>query len=304
MTEQQNCVELPARGILRVGGADRVSFLQGLVTNDVAAASPTQAVYACLLTAQGKFQFDFFVLTLGDSLLLETDRARLGELMKRLRMYKLRSAVELTDVSENFAVFAMSEAKGEAGAAEAFHGGVKFIDPRLASLGARVVVPRENAPAATAGFDRDSFADYERHRLALGVPDSPFDLVPEESTLMESNADVLNAIAWDKGCYMGQELTARMRYRGLAKKKIFIVRFAGEAPPPGTPISDGAREAGEMRSSLVENGEGIGLALLRLEAAGKALKGEVTLKSAGVDLTPALPEYMPRDLLAGETVKS
>jgi folate-binding protein YgfZ len=299
---------LETRGIVRIGGADRVAFLQGLVSNDVAAVSPTRAVYACLLTAQGKFQFDFFMLAYrdsadGDSLLLETDDARLGDLMKRLRLYKLRSAVDIADVSADFAVWALPDAKGEAGAAEGFHGGVKFVDPRLASLGARALMPKAKTAAATADFLRASAADYERRRLALGVPDSPHDLVPEDSTLMESNIDALAGISWDKGCYMGQELTARMRYRGLAKKKIFIVRFAGEAPPPGTPITDGVREAGEMRSSLVENGEGIGLALLRLDAAGKALNGEVTLKSAGADLTPALPDYLPRDLLAAATVK-
>lgn len=300
MSAPERFIELKARGVLRVSGADRVAFLQGLVSNDVAAVSPARAVYACLLTAQGKFQFDFFIVAHGDSLLLETDRARLPDLLKRLRLFKLRSAVEFTDASESFAVLALLGARGAEGAAEVIHGGVKFIDPRLAALGARVVVPRENLAASIAALPAASIADYARTRLSLGVPESPHDLVPEDSTLMESNIDALNGIAWDKGCYMGQELTARMRYRGLAKKKIFKVRFSGEAPPSGTPISDGAREAGEMRSSLVENGEGVGLALLRLDAAAKALHGEVKLQSAGVELTPALADYLSPEILTSE----
>jgi folate-binding protein YgfZ len=300
---KQRCIEFSGRGVLRIAGADRVAFLQGLVSNDVAAVSPERAVYACLLSAQGKFQFDFFLLADGDALLLETDRARLGDLMKRLRIYTLRSAIEIADVSDHFAVLALPDASGAAGAAAPFHGGVAFIDPRVAGLGARAIVPRERLSEAIAGFLPAPIADYKRARLSLGVPESPIDLVPESSTLMESNIDRLNGIAWDKGCYMGQELTARMRYRGLAKKKLMIVRFAGEAPAPATPISDGAREAGEMRSSLVENGEGIGLALVRLEAAAKALNGEVTLECAGTRLAPALPAYLPPETLAPETAK-
>lgn len=292
-------IELQARGVLRLSGADRTAFLQGLVSNDVAAVSPQRAIYACLLSAQGRFQFDFFIIADDQSLLLETEHARLPDLVKRLRLFKLRSAVEMTDASGHFAVLALPDASGMVGAAEAFHGGISFIDARCAGLGARALVPRENLPAATAGLTAAPFAAYERLRLSHGVPEAPLDLVPEHSTLIESNIDALNGIAWDKGCYMGQELTARMHYRGLAKKKLFKVTFAGDAPPPGTVVSDGTREAGEMRSSLVENGEGLGLALLRLDAVRRALNGEAILKSAGAVLTPALVPYLPPETLSG-----
>lgn len=291
-------IEWTGRGVVRIGGTDRVSFLQGLVTADVESVSPARAVYGCLLTAQGRFQFDFFIAGHGDSLLLETDRARAADLVKRLRLYKLRAAVDLADVSESFAVLALPDRSGEAGAAENFHGGVAFVDPRRSALGSRAIVPRENLSTAKAGLAAAPPIDYERIRLSQGVPEAPLDLVPEQSTLLESNVEALNAIAWDKGCYIGQELTARMRYRGLTKKKIFKVAFEGEAPPPGAPVSDGAREAGEMRSALVDGGHGIGLALLRIDAVRKALDGEVTLKSAGVVLTPALPAYLPAETLA------
>ena len=161
-----------------------------------------------------------------------------------------------------------------------------LVDPRLAALGARVILPREQIGTVLSDADvsEADFAAYDRHRLALGVPDGSRDLLVEKSILLESGFDELNGVDWDKGCYIGQELTARTKYRGLIKKRLFPVQIDGLAPPPGTILSLDGKEAGEMRSSR----DAIGLALLRLAAAGEG----GSLSAPGARVSPLQPDWM------------
>ena len=123
-----------------------------------------------------------------------------------------------------------------------------------------------------------SFADWDRQRLALGLPDGARDLEAEKTVLLEAGFDELAGISWTKGCYMGQELTARTRYRGLLKRRLFPVFAAEGLPPYGTPILQGEREVGEMRSSCGD----VGLALLRIDAVSGGFSG----------LTVQIPAWM------------
>jgi folate-binding protein YgfZ len=266
------CVVLEDRGVLALSGEDRVTFLQGLVSNDVRKAAPDRALFAALLTPQGKYLHDFCLLATNDALLLDAEGPRMPDLMRRLKLYKLRSKVALKDASADHAVATVFgdgalEALGlpaDAGAARPLGGGVAFVDPRLPELGARLLLPRDEVDAAIdrLGLERAGFAAYDRHRLALGVPDGSRDLPVEKAILLENDYDELNAIAWDKGCYMGQELTARTKYRGLVKKRLVPVAVDGPLPPAGTPILRNGREVGELRSGL----DGRALALVRLDA--------------------------------------
>ena len=267
---------LVSRGVLAVTGDDRVAFLQGLTSNDIGRVAPGSAVFSALLTPQGKYLHDFFIAAQGDTLLLDCEADRRDDLMRRLKLYRLRSKVELRDATDDFAVavvtgdnapalFGLSE--DQPGQATSFAGGIAYIDPRLAGLGVRAMLPSADAEhalrnaGATAG-DADSC---DRHRLALGVPDGSRDLIVEKSTLLESNYDALNAISWDKGCYLGQELTARMKYRGLVKKRLMPVTIDGPLPPSGTPITLDGRVVGEMRSGK----DDLGIALLRHDAVAR-----------------------------------
>ena len=281
--------ELPARGVLEVAGEDRIAFLQGLVSNDVAKVSPQRAIYAALLTAQGRYLFDFFIVALGDALYLDAEAARLADLQRRLSVYKLRAKVTLSDASARFAV-AAAWGNGAntaldldgVGAAKEFAGGVAHADPRLAALGARFLVPRDGGgeAIARAGFTRANDAAYDRHRLAFGIPDGTRDLPVEKALLMEAGFDELNGIDWQKGCYMGQEITARMKYRALAKKRLLPVTVQGAMPMPGTLITLDGAEAGEMLSGR----DGHALALLKLDAIGGALAaGDATIAAAKPD---------------------
>lgn len=286
-------VLLEDRGILAVSGPDRRPFLQGLVSNDVDKVSPTAARYAAFLTAQGKYLHDFIMVEAGESIWLDAEAARLGDLKRRLSMYRLRARVSLDERSDLAvaAIFGAGEAAilglpSEPGAARPLGSGVAFVDPRLALLGARAILPRENARAvlADAGIAETGFDIYDRLRLSLGIPDGSRDLVLEKSILLESGFDELNGVDWEKGCYIGQELTARTKYRGLVKKRLTPVRIEGPAPPPGAAVTADGREIGEMRSSR----DGLGLALLRIEPVreGKMLAAGESI------LVPVRPAWM------------
>jgi folate-binding protein YgfZ len=261
------------RGVVAVSGEDRVSFLQGLVSNDVRRAGADRAIFAALLTPQGKFLHDFHIVDAGDRLLLETDAGRGPELVRRLRVYRLRSKVEIADATESLCLVAVPDPAAppalglpsEPGSARALDGGgIAFVDARLPALGVRLLLPGAGVDAALAALGLVPLPSdaWDRHRLALGVPDGSRDLETEKATLIESNYDELHAIDWQKGCYMGQELTARTKYRGLVKRRLVPVAIDGVAPGAGTPLFLEGRELGEMRSSLGDRG----MALVRLEA--------------------------------------
>jgi folate-binding protein YgfZ len=293
---ERSCIRLGDRAVLEIAGEDRRDFLQGLVSNDVAKVGAGRAVYAALLTAQGKYLHDFFIAAIGDAFVLDGEAARLADLKRRLGLYKLRAKVTLADAGDRYVAAAAFgpgaldalRLPAEPGAAVSFAGGLAYVDPRLAELGARLLLPRSGglAPLEAAGFRIADAAAYDKLRLTLGVPDGSRDLVVEKSILLESGFDELNGVDWQKGCYIGQELTARTKSRGLIKKRLLPVTIAGPLPAPGTPVLLGAEDAGEMRSSS----DGMGLALLRLDALGET-SAEKPLTAGPARLTPHKPSW-------------
>jgi len=255
---------LPHRSVISVAGADRVEFLQGLISNDTRKVTPDQAIWAALLTPQGRFLNDMFVADAGnETFYLETERERAPALAKKLKMYTLRSKVTVEDLGATHDVAAafgddVSKALG-------IEGAVSFIDPRLETLGVRVIAPAGQAAAilSARGFAEAPLAAYDALRLPLGVPDGSRDLQVEKALLLENGFDELNGVDWKKGCYMGQELTARTKYRALIKKRLFPVRVEGALPESGTPIHQNGEEVGELRSGTGDRA----LAMLKLEAA-------------------------------------
>jgi len=273
------------RGLIAISGADRTAFLQGLVSNDVSRVSADRTLYAALLTPQGRYLHDFFIAAIGDTLYLDCEASRRDDLRRRLSIYRLRSKVTLADATADFVVALLFGADlasrlglhDEPGAAKSWERGVVYVDPRLPALGARAIVPRPHVGdiLARAGLAPGNADDYDRLRLSLGVPDGSRDLPVEKAILLENGFDELHGIDWQKGCYMGQELTARTKYRGLVRKRLLPVEIEGPLPAPGTPVMAGDKEAGEMRSGA----DGLGLALLRLEHLEDGLRcGESRLK--------------------------
>jgi hypothetical protein len=260
---------LPGRGVVEVAGDDRVSFLQGLVSNDVAQVAPSRAAWAALLTPQGKWLADFFVLSDGERLLIDCAADQAPMLVGTLSRFRLRAKVALRDASADFTVHA---GWGDAVMPDC----VGAPDPRLPGAGWRALATASGA--ADAGE-----AEYDLHRLSLGLPE-PRDMQAGSSVLLEGGFDELNGISWTKGCYMGQELTARTKYRGLLKRRLFPVVVAGDLPAPGTPVLGDGREVGAIRSGR----DGIALALLRIEAA----EAGGTLTCGAAALRPLIPAWM------------
>lgn len=208
------------RHILEVGGRDRVEFLQGLVTNDVRRAP----VWAAMLTPQGKYLADFLIVPRGETLLIDVDARLSGDLMRRLSMYKLRSDVTI-------APSALQVRRGTGPAPEG-----AIPDPRHPALGWRLY--------GTEGGDDGT--DFDAIRVEHCIPESLVELIPNETFVLEAGFDRLNGVDFRKGCYVGQEVTARMKHKTELRKGLVTVGIEGEAPP-GTPITmpDG-REAGVL----------------------------------------------------------
>ena len=264
-------VHLPDRAVLSVSGEDRVSFLQGLVSNDVAQATDASAVWAALLTPQGKWLADFFITASGDRLLLDVEAAQAASLAQRLTRFRLRAKVTVEAIPVQVHVGWDEPAPSGA-----------VPDPRLPEAGWRLLW--EHGPAATADAEA-----YDRHRLALGLPDGSRDMEAEKTTLLEAGFDELHGVSWTKGCYMGQELTARTKYRGLLKRRLIPVRAEAAVPAPGAPVTAGGIEVGTMRSGR----DGLGLALLRIDAMGKDLVAGGTAVQAAIPAWMRLPEPSP-----------
>jgi len=286
-------VLLEDRGVLAVSGTDRRTFLQGLVSNDVEKVGPAAARYAALLTAQGKYLHDFIMIEADESIWLDAEAARLADLKRRLSVYRLRAKVSVEERPELAvaAVFgddalAVLGLPREAGAARPLSSGIALVDPRLPVLGARAILPWETARSALLdrGLVEGGFEAYDRVRLSLGIPDGSRDLVVEKSILLEAGFDELNGVDWQKGCYVGQELTARTKYRGLVKRRLVPVQIEGSAPAPGTVVTADGREVGELRSSR----DGLGLALLRIDAMLEDRK----MAAQDATIVPVQPQWM------------
>ena len=254
---------LENRGVIGLGGPDRHAFLQGLISNDIDLCTAARAIYAALLTPQGKFLHDLFMIEDGEEFLIDCEAARAEDLIKRLAAYKLRAKITLRDMRrQEFDVWAdFSAFRGQARDPEILSTSASrmilwtpasageallFMPIRdCRNFGFRAILKKENSQTPNPE-PQTPFAVYDRHRLALGVADGSRDMLVEKSTLAEGNFDFLNGISWSKGCYVGQEITARMHYRGLVKKRMFPVKITGAAPAFGIPvITLGVEEIGD-----------------------------------------------------------
>ncbi|HEY8255439.1 MAG TPA: hypothetical protein VIG39_12405 [Rhizomicrobium sp.] len=260
---------LDDRAVIALSGPEARPFLQGLVTNDVAGGlAPGSGLYTALLSPQGKILFDFLVTEGDGALLLDVARDSAAALLKRLKMYKLRAKVEI-EARPQLGVFL--NLKGHPGNRPTTYAerAVSFADPRAPELGVRSIGAIAEMPANLAGP-----RGYHEQRLKLGVPEGR-DFGTEKIFALDAGLDELNGVSFTKGCYVGQELTSRMKHRATARKRILGVAGQEALPAPGAPIRRGDTEIGELLSS-----SGIhGFALIRLdrldESSGDILAGAI-----------------------------
>lgn len=260
---------LTDRAVVAVSGADAETFLQGLITNDIGDAHDGHAIYAALLTPQGKILFDFFIVRTGDSPLIDCAALRADEFAKRLGFYRLRAKVEIA-LRPDLKVAAIWNEQSEEG----------FADPRLPVLGRRVIaaeLPRCDA----------TLADYHAHRIRLGVPDSA-DLPPDTMFALDAGFAELHGVSFTKGCFIGQEVTARMKHRGSARRRMLIVDATGPLPAPGTPLVAQQQEIGALATSQGSRG----LALVRLDRLADAETSRATLTAGSTTVTLRKPDWL------------
>jgi folate-binding protein YgfZ len=230
---------LPNRTLVGLHGEDAWRFLQALVTQDLKLLSPERALYALLLSPQGRFMFDFFILQAKAGLWLDVHKDDKSGLLLTLKRYCLRQTVSFDDMEGSYRLFgvfgdaALDALKLPPQRGHCLWGQStsSFVDPRLAELGGRVIV-KSGEPFRLPGAIPGSLSDYRAHQITLGVPDHNA-LEREKSIPLEYGLHTLGAIAQDKGCYVGQELIARTLHRGQVRKHVFPAKVQGPTPHHG-----------------------------------------------------------------------
>jgi tRNA-modifying protein YgfZ len=247
---------LPDRGVVAVSGPQAGEFLHGLVTNNVRRLAASDACYAALLTPQGKVSFDFLIVAQSSEMfLLDCPRALAADLARRLTFYKLRAKVEISDRSDTAAVVATWGGQGASAADSGYR------DPRDMRLGWRAIVASSDQHAAA-----EASSAYDDHRIRLRIPHGGLDFIYSDTFPHDANIDLLHGIDFNKGCYVGQEVIARVHHRGSSRKRIARVFFTPPAPAVGTPISLTGSVIGVMGSATGHQG----LAMIRVDKAEAA----------------------------------
>ena len=289
---------LESRALFEIKGPDTRDFLQNILTNNMDRVTEKQAIYTALLTPQGKYQFDFFMLRNTqnhDSYLIDCAADRRDDLIKRLTFYKLRAkaTIEKRDDLKVAALFggdvlremALDGTPGQVWESEQ---GLVVCDPRLSDLGVRLIYSNDAALETFNVIDETSYGD---HMLLKGVPDPQKDAELEKDFLLELNTAELHGVDFAKGCFIGQELVSRMRNRHTVKKRLLPFTYDGLAPDQGAALIVNGKQAGEVRR-VTETG---GMAYIRLNRLENPLEREIQLETeTGVPVTLTVPDWIPQ----------
>lgn len=263
------CTQHKDRKIIELSGADKASFLQGLITNDVNLLATQAILYALMLSPQGRFQFELFVVCAGKNLwLLDVEAEHAEAILKKLQMFKLRSDVNLCISNEWLVGVSANITDGE----------ISILDLRHNKMGYRFY--QKNS----INFSTEDFDNYQNLRLAFAVPEGSKDMIMDKSIPLEWNMENLNAISWAKGCYMGQELTARTKHVGALRKNIFAVDFSHSANYlKGCSLVQGDKIVGVLGSSNTNTG----IALIHFDALNNSEKILLADTDCVVQIVPA-----------------
>ena len=277
---------LTDRGVVKVGGDDARSFLNGLVTTDIDLLQPGLGRFGALLTPQGKIIADFLVTQAtagqGGGFLFDVPRALAQTLADRLGFYKLRAKVTVENLSDGIGALAVWD--GE----PSMKPDLAFADPRDARMGWRILVPADLAEKAAGaiGAQMVDAEAYEAHRIACGVPRGGMDFTYGDAFPHETNMDRLHGVDFDKGCYIGQEVVSRMQHRGTARTRTIRVIVDQSVPEAGVSVTAGDKTIGTMGSTA----NGRGLALLRVDRASDALDAGLQLNAGGIPISLVAPD--------------
>jgi folate-binding protein YgfZ len=276
---------LPDRGAVRIAGPDAATLLQNVVTLDIAAVDRHGSGYGALLTPQGKILWDFVLHKLPNGYAAELRVDQTAAFAKRLALYKLRAKVEIAPAPE-LAILVAWDAEAAARADPSPQGGGEGArDPRLARLGRRWLAPVDSVEANAAA------TDWHAHRIALAIPEGGVDFVFGDTFPHDAAMDSLHGVAFEKGCYIGQEVVSRMHHRGTARRRVVALSAAGLLPEAGADIVAGGAPVGRLGSSAA--GRAIGIA--RLDRLRAALDAGQPVQVAGEEIAVSLPPWATYD---------
>ena len=263
---------------LSISGEDRGNFLQDLITNDIHKCDSTNSIYSCLLSPQGKFIADFFIIDHKNSYLIETHKKFVKDLINKLKIYKLRAKVEINIVDDLLSLSIIENNDLLQSEADI----LLFKDPRNDKLGNKVFVAKNKFKEIEKKYNliEDNFEKYRELLIKNLIPFSSEDLIQDKSLLLENNFDKINAIDWEKGCYVGQEITARMKYRALLKKSIRAVEIISGHVNRGNQINFNQNKVGEIISSFNK----LAIAMLKIEEAKSIFLNKEILKTESATL--------------------
>ncbi len=250
-------IRLENRSVIEIGGEEARDFLQGILTNDIDGTKQGAAIYAGLLTPQGKLLFDFLIVKHDGTYLVDVEKSQVDDLLKRLMFYKLRAKVDLNALPQA-AICASLE-----GNTEANNDAISYADPRYEKMGSRVMRLDGGDESCAPNTDK-----WLAHRIRHGLPEAPVDFVHGNCFPHDIAMDQLNGIGFKKGCYVGQEVVSRMQHRGTARKRPMIVKAQGELLDVPSDIKADGATIGRLGSAFDQQG----LAEIRLDRAVKALE--------------------------------
>lgn len=268
------------RGVIKVAGVDATTFLHKLVTNSVLDIPPGESRYTGLLTAQGKLMFDFFVVPLPEGAaagyFIDCLREQVADLVKKLSFHKMRWKITIEDQSETLGVAVVWGEDQPTGI-----DGVVFRDMRAPGMGLRVIGPRVELEK----IGTSEAAAYEAHRIAQGVPKGGLDFPYGDTFVHDANLDFLHGVDFKKGCYVGQEVVARVHFRNSARTRIVKIHFDGPTPEPGTEIIAGETAIGQVGSTAGSEG----LAMLRIDRLEDARAAGAPVKAGEAAVAVTVP---------------
>ena len=253
---------------ISIEGEDSSEFLQNLITNDINTCKKDNIIYACLLTPQGKFFSDFFIFRMKNKFILETHSLFYENLIKKLKIYKLRSKIQINKIDKFYSFTFFGDISKDENTI------ILNIDPRNINIGNKLINVSSN-PQPLTDFIEITEDKYHEILIKNLVPFSPYDLEENKSLLLENNFENINAISWDKGCYVGQEITARMKYRALLKKWVFALNAQSGLPKKQQLIKEKGKDLGKIIS--VKNNSV--LAMLKIDFALNRLESKQPIKT-------------------------
>ena len=252
----KNVYILEDRGILFIHGSDTKEFLQNLITNDINKVDEANSCFASLLTPQGKYLFDFLVVKHKKGYFIDCEKKQIQELFKQLNIYKLRSDIEILNLSNEFVVVAFSyekfmlfdEAKDLHGNTFKYREDPIFLDPRHKKLGGRLIINLEKLYLSLKKLDLQSIdpEKYYKSSYELGIPQKNTEKLRNKLFGIECNFEELNGIDFKKGCYVGQENTSRIKLREKLSKRLLPIKLIDGELIEGSPIKNNVNEIGKV----------------------------------------------------------